>query len=91
MLFHTTFVSSSFYPVLIYTESFANVLKTQSFDDQNFDPLHAGLKDYLINVQDISIVQGGKFVNTDEHALCEKAVQIEIFQKLIVKQSWKLG
>ena len=53
MLFHT-FVSLSFFQVLIYKENFANkfVSMTQSFNDQNFDPLHPGQKsiftiDYL--------------------------------------------
>ena len=46
-----------------------------------------GTLDYLINVQDVIIMQAGKFPKINKHAGCNKAMQVGIFQKSIVKKS----
>ena len=43
--------------------------------------------DYLINVQDVIIMQAGKFPKINKRAGCNKAMQVGIFQKSIVKKS----
>ena len=42
---------------------------------------------YLINVQDVIIMQAGKFPKINKRAGCNKAMQVGIFQKSIVKKS----
>ena len=39
------------------------------------------------NVQGVIIMQAGNFPKTNKHAGCNKAMQVEIFQKSIVKKS----
>ena len=46
-----------------------------------------GTLDYLINVQDVIIMQAGKFSKINKHAGCNKTMQVGIFQKSIVKKS----
>ena len=50
---------------------------------QNFTPT----LDYLINVQDVIIMQAGKIPKINKHAGCNKAMQVGIFQVSIVKKS----
>ena len=42
---------------------------------------------YLINVQDVIIMQAGKFPKINKHAGCNKAMQVGIFQISLVKKS----
>ena len=46
--------------------------------------------EYLINVQEVIIVQAGKFPKINKRAGCNKAVQAGIFQKSIVKKPCRL-
>ena len=43
--------------------------------------------DYLINVQDVIIMQAGNLPKINKCAGCNKAMQVGIFQKSIVKKS----
>ena len=47
----------------------------------------SGTLDYKINVQDVIIIQAGKFPKINKHAGCNKAMQVGIFQTSIVKYS----
>ena len=47
--------------------------------------------DYLINVQDVIIMQAGKFPKINKRAGCNKAMQVGIFQNSIVERSSLLG
>ena len=50
----------------------------------------AGTLVYLIIVQDVINVQAGKFPEINKRAGCNKAVQVGIFQKSIVKKPCRL-
>ena len=41
--------------------------------------------DYLINVQDVIIMQAGNFPKINKRAGCNKAMQVGIFKKSILK------
>ena len=49
--------------------------------------------DYLINVQDVVIMQAVNFPKIYKHAGCNKAMQVGIFQKSIVKNQfdWRIS
>ena len=44
-------------------------------------------QEYIVNVQDVIIMQAGNFSKFDKRAGCIKAMQVGIFQKSIVKKS----
>ena len=50
-----------------------------------------GTLDYLIRVQDVIIMQAGKFPRINKRAGCNKAMQVGIFQKSLVKKLSLLG
>ena len=49
--------------------------------------MYVSTLDYLINVQDVIIMQAGKFPKINKCAGYNKAMQVGIFQKSMVKKS----
>ena len=70
----------------VYTDSWCRVKDTikQIFVPQREE---YGSLDYLINVQDVIIMQAGKIPKINKRAGCNKAMQVGIFLKSIVENS----